>query len=87
MVGQLLGRQSSVFTDSFFSMVPGAAGEDEIQDEVSSPRITFSHWMRLFLGQTTSDTVCWGPGLRLSADPTLLQHGSAPGLWVLFQLM
>lgn len=43
------GRQSPIFTGSF-SEVPGAAGWDEIQTALSSPRITFSHWRRLFLG-------------------------------------
>lgn len=57
MVGHPPGYQSSIFTGSF-SEGPGAAGWDEIQDGFSSPRITFSHWLRLFLGQTTSDTCC-----------------------------
>lgn len=43
-------RQSSIFTGSF-SEAPGAAGWAEIHRALSSPRITFSHWLRLFLGR------------------------------------
>lgn len=55
--GQLTGgRQSPIFTGSF-SEVPGAAGWDEIQTALSSPRITFSHWLRLFLQALRSGSV------------------------------
>lgn len=43
------GHQSPIFTGSF-SEVPGATAWEEIHTALSSPRITFSHWLRLFLG-------------------------------------
>lgn len=49
--------QSSIFTGSF-SEVPWAAGGLEIHTALSSPRITFSHWLRLFLGKRCSDRGC-----------------------------
>lgn len=51
MGGAAPGHQSSIFIGSFSEGL-GATGWDGAQAGFSSPRITFSHWLRLFLGQT-----------------------------------
>lgn len=52
-----LGHQSSILTGSV-SEGPGAAGWEVSHTALSSPRITFSHWLRLFLGDKMGDSDC-----------------------------
>lgn len=57
------GRQSSALTGSFSEGLRDA-GWEEIHTALSSPRITFSHWLRLFLRIKEAGTRVFKKGFR-----------------------